>query len=145
LDEQLESLRRENERLALQFQTAQAAVPRMQDELQGCQGKLNTLENVSLSECLARLEGTREVMGEKERRAYTQGVLEVWESLTVAGAPSVKEGWFVDDHFYTFQVGLKGRPLFQLTVQTKTDQGAVTKGFTQLLDAVQVAAVFIPK
>jgi hypothetical protein len=142
LEEQVAALNRENARLHEQFSAAQAAVPRMQAELLGCQEKLNSLENTSIAECLAQLQGTRDVMTEKEQKAYYKGMLDVWAALSVRGAASKDAGWLIDDYYYTIAINFGSKEIFSNRIQTKTEQGAVARTFSELLSITQVVAAF---
>ena len=143
--EQLAAVRRENERLEQQLREAQGALPSLRDTVANCQNKLGTIENVSRAELLARLEGASQVMTEKEGKAYYRGVLDVWQALSVSGTPTEDKGLIFSDHYFTFRVALRGRSIYQFTVQTKSQEGTVSKAFGQILDVVQVAAAFVPK
>lgn len=103
--------------------------------------RVESLE-IQLSSCQQQIVAAKEA-GERmatkaEEAGYYRGASEFNRSLQVVGAPSSTGSWIFAEHYYTFQVSLKGQPLYSMTVETEEEMPPVFQGLALLSELSEV-------
>lgn len=107
------------------------------NNLDNCQNNRVTLQNY-IKDKVAMYEREKEEdfvrcnrsISQEGDKAYAQGQLSVWQSLSISATPSsVRKYIFFYDHFLTFRVNIMGKKIIEYMVKTERKEDELFQAF----------------
>jgi hypothetical protein len=111
----------------------------LKESLDSFRQRLQKAEITNIMECQAQLEGCRALKEEAERKAYSNGMLAIWEALSISALPEEK-GLVFKDYYLTVNLRIKGNNVYSFRVKTAQSQRGFSTALSTAMDIVTIAS-----
>lgn len=105
-----------------------------------CVERLNTAEITNVLELQAKLAGCESTRTEAEKKALYQGMLVMWESLSVSAKPYT-EGVVFKDHYLKVNVHVKDRVVYSFQFETEKRVSGFVESLSAAVDIAGLIAL----
>jgi len=111
-----------------------------------CKDRLNSYDLSSITKCVTELNEVKASINDRVQRAYAEGQLQVWQSLSIVAQPYIKDHTWPssDDYYIDVKVFVGGHEVYKLPIQTKNQENGV---FTTMSSIEDIATIvkYLPK